>query len=1163
MNSLTQRPRWPVAALVLSVGVGCTAILLLAPGGTADEPNPKVLSAEEKKRADEWYRQLTPEQKERAKEAIRLRTEADRNRALGLLTDAIALAEEAVGILEELFGKEHEILVHALPQLAELQEQHGDFTGARAMRRRLLALQTKLHGVGHWEVTDARLALAHIDALAKLSTAQRQQLTKADQLALQAKQLTKEHKLAEAVRITRQALDTRKTLLGEDHVAYATLLQQLAFLYRDQGADATAEPLYEQVVAIRKRIFGEHHPDFASSLSHLGIVCWHREKYARAEQLFRQALEIDRQTRGPTDASCATCLSNLAGVHEDQGDYTKAERYFREALEILRQSAGENSSLYATCLGNLAGLYSKCGDFTRAEPICRQAAAIVRSLSGEQSLAYARCLNRLVVLYHGQNDYARATPLARQALEIARQLRGTNHPSYAISLSNLAGLYSSQRDYTRAEPLMLECLKLTETLVGKHHSDYASRLWSLANMYQEKGEYERAEPLYCQAREIAEEALGPNHPGYAKYLNPLAQLAHRRGDYAQAELLHRQSLKIVQHTLGEKHPFYAYQTASLAACYTRQRKDREAEPLFRQALETIERRLRLAAEAQSDRQQLVMASKLRMYLDDYLTVAVRLELDPERTYAFVLRWKGAVFVRQQQRLQERDRPELVSLFDQWQAVCRRLATLALAQPAPAQQAKWRTELAKLTDEKEQLETDLARQSAPFRALKARERCTPADVQAALPRGTALVDFFEYTYRAPPAEGQTRTQREHRLAAFVLRPGQEIVQVDYGPVQRIATAIEQWRGALRRPATAAPPAAQLRQWLWDPLVPHLKDVKTVLVAPDGVLNNLPLAALPGAKPGTYLLEEQAIAVVPVPQLLPGLLAPRERAAEAPPSLLVLGDVDFGAETGQATATASSRSAVQSPTRAGTLPSFRRLPGTRAEILAVRDSFEQRFAGARSQVLRGEQATEAAFRQQAGQFRWLHLATHGFFAPPQVQSALAPPANPDEESASMFDREGISGFHPGLLSGLVLAGANRPARFNQDDGILTALEVAELDLRGAELAVLSACETGLGRVAGGEGVLGLQRAFQVAGAGSVVATLWQVPDNATSELMQHFYENLWQKKLTRLEALREAQKWMLREGRQRGLVLLDEENPPQRDASTPAYFWAGFVLSGDWR
>jgi CHAT domain-containing protein len=152
---------------------------------------------------------------------------------------------------------------------------------------------------------------------------------------------------------------------------------------------------------------------------------------------------------------------------------------------------------------------------------------------------------------------------------------------------------------------------------------------------------------------------------------------------------------------------------------------------------------------------------------------------------------------------------------------------------------------------------------------------------------------------------------------------------------------------------------------------------------------------------------------------------------------------------------------------------------------------------------------------------------------------------------------------LLSGLVLAGANRQAKAGEEDGILTALEVAELDLSGLDLVVLSACETGLGEEAGGEGLLGLQRAFQVAGARSVVASLWSVGAEPTRALMVTFDEKLWDenKPLARIEALRQAQLLMLRQGRKRAMVRSAKE--ADRNKPLPPFYWAAFVLSGDWR
>jgi CHAT domain-containing protein len=482
----------------------------------------------------------------------------------------------------------------------------------------------------------------------------------------------------------------------------------------------------------------------------------------------------------------------------------------------------------------------------------------------------------------------------------------------------------------------------------------------------------------------------------------------------------------------------------------------------------------------------------------------------------------------------------------------------------------------LSREKEHLESELSRKSAAFRDLQKPESLTPERLQKALPAGTALVDFLEYQHCSPSAGRKGKEQQEWRLVAFVVQHDNPIVQVDLGPLQPVAGAVDAYREqvGVGKTEPAAAHAATLRRLVWQPLEPHLKDTHTVLVCPDGALTRFPLAALPGSKPGTYLLEERALAVVPVPQLLPDLLTKKEPDSKAGPALLLVGDVDYGALPGQREV-ADARSAPRGE-RADLLRRWKALPDTRAEIVAIKDSFQRRFRQASVTELREKHATETALRTQASRHRFLHLATHGFFAPAELKSALAASKAEKARPGDLFTEKDVTGFHPGLLSGLVLAGANRTAAPGQDDGILTSLEIATLDLGGVDLSVLSACETGLGETAGGEGLLGVQRAFQVAGARSAVATLWQVDDAATRQLMSRFYANLWrsEKPLSKLEALREAQLWMLREGVAQGVARgfgpVKVNDPNKKDQAKPEakqraapFFWAGFVLSGDWR
>jgi CHAT domain-containing protein len=417
-------------------------------------------------------------------------------------------------------------------------------------------------------------------------------------------------------------------------------------------------------------------------------------------------------------------------------------------------------------------------------------------------------------------------------------------------------------------------------------------------------------------------------------------------------------------------------------------------------------------------------------------------------------------------------------------------------------------------------------------------------------------------------------------------------------------VADWRQqavGLRDPAG---PGAALARLVWRPLEEHLGGARTVLLAPDGELCALPFAALPGRKPGSFLLEQYAFGHVGSGRELLALARPGERDRYAA-GLLALGGLDYG--TPRPTAGAADP------------PPLEPLPGTRLEAERLAALFGRRFPGERAQLL--HKADKAELRRALSgtrAWRWLHLATHGYFEPPPpgtppaavaalaLGAAAAPAAAgrlqaltallaAEEPGAAAGDRPGLDfsgraertwGRNPLLACGLALAGANaRP-----EQGLLSAEEVASLDLRGCELAVLSACETGLGKGAAGEGLLGLQRAFAAAGARAVVVSLWRVSDPATSVLMEEFYAHLWgNERLPPLECLRRAQLAVLRQpervaarakelqalaakrglaaGELRGLKgRLPRPLPgggrlhaPAR--RSPVAWWAGFVFAGD--
>ena len=345
-----------------------------------------------------------------------------------------------------------------------------------------------------------------------------------------------------------------------------------------------------------------------------------------------------------------------------------------------------------------------------------------------------------------------------------------------------------------------------------------------------------------------------------------------------------------------------------------------------------------------------------------------------------------------------------------------------------------------------------------------------------PRATALIDLVDYFHWQAPAKGQAEPSFEQRLLAFVVRPERpEVILIPLGPSEVIAELINRWRASYGigkvPPAGTTDPGAELRKRLWEPLAAHLEGVKVVLVSPDGPLHGLPWAALPGSHPGTFLVHEYAFAVVPVPQLLPELLRGKPRLANQQPSLLLAGGIDFGQE--------NARDAGAPAGKLPPVPVYRPLAGTESEVNDLEKRFRRTFPQAPPPLVLGEdQATKQAILAAAPAHRFLHLATHGFFAGESESSILLAEQRAALQRGDLRLLAGVAGRHPGLLSGLVFAGVNRSDR-RPEETILTALEAAELDLGQVELVVLSACNTGRGQVAGGEGVLGLQRAFQLAG------------------------------------------------------------------------------------
>jgi len=1024
-----------------------------------------------------------------------------------------------------------------------------------------------------------------------LTDQQKERLKERARYNAEARQLETAGQRAEAIAAVEKALAIERDVLGTRHPDVANSLRWLCEVRAEQGDFAGARLAGEECLAIQTRRVGAEHwqtrdarlalkdvellekltpaqrqrlADATAALHRIDQLHY-QARYGEALALAEQALKTYRELLGTNHRRTGHSLTWLGLLHEAQGNYAGAEPILREALNISWQVLGPKHRDHAHDLNNLATLHMDLGDYARAEPLLNQALETIKETLGEKDLDYARSLNNLALLCHHEGDYDRTEQLYRQALDIRKAVVGDRHPDYALGLNNLAGLLASKRDFRGARPLYQQVLDIIEQQLGRNHPRYAATLTNLAFVNESLGDYTQAEENYRRGLDIRARALGEKHPDYAHSLNNLALMYAGRGapgDYARAEPLYRQALEIRRQVLGEKHPDYFRSLNCLAALHDLQNKPAQAEPLALEAVQGTRGHLELTAAVQSERQQLAMVSSQRNKLDTLLSIHDRTGLAADGVYAEVLRWKGGVAERQllMRQSQAAQAGEAARLFAELSRASHALANLYSRAPAPKDAAAYRRRCDQLSLEIERLEKELSAASADFRALHSARQRTPKDIARALPDGVVLIDLLQFQHYAPPKAGTSRVAWEQRLACFVVRRDGPVTYVNLGPVGPIARAVAAWRESLGQPSGEAGSKAglELRRLVWEPLAAHVAGARVLLISPDGPLLRLPLAALPGAQPNSYLIEQVAVACVAVPQRLPELLAAPAGATEAP-SLLVVGDVNYGGNPGVA-ASVGARSAPGGSGLDG-LHSWKPLPGTGREARAIGDLFRHVHPDAKVTALSGDHSTEAAVRAQAGKHQYLHFATHGFYDPPGLRSALAATAR--SEDRDLGTRQDVTGWHPGLLSGLVLTGANRTPQPDQDDGILTALELAGLDLGRTDLAVLSACQTGLGEAtAGGEGLLGLQRAFQTAGARTVVASLWSVDDAATQKLMTRFYDNLWQKRLPKLEALRQAQLSVLYDlpdsSLPRGLEILDRR--PDASAHASPRLWAAWVLSG---
>jgi CHAT domain-containing protein len=851
-------------------------------------------------------------------------------------------------------------------------------------------------------------------------------------------------------------------------------------------------------------------------------------------------LELRAATADELVLQQARVLFNQYARLNRDGRRDEALTALLRCLELREKILGPDDPLVGRTLGFLAALYTSSGDYVNAEPLLIRQIQISEKLLGPDNVEVAREIGALGETYLGKGDDLKAEEATQRALGIYERAKKMESPGAASALSALAGIYYQRRDYAGAENYYERSRAVWEKLLGAEHFHLAPSYTHLGRVAYDAGNYAKAESMFARALALAEKGVGPHNINVTPYRNDLAAVYCTTGAYDKGIALYRQSLAVHTDNAAMGAPSVQEVFTGLSRCAAAQGRNADAVKFLSEASELQERYIEINLATGSEREKLAFLNSLLPRLSRNVSAHINLAPDDPRARDLaaltILRQKGRVQDAVSATLAElhrRSNSEDQELFDSLSSTTAQLARLVLnGTPSSDEQAQ----LKALEERKEKLEEEISVRSEGY------YRPTPVTlkaIQAVIPDEAALIEFITYWPFDSKAPENDKAYGAPRYAAYVFRKNDDVRWAELGRTRDLDDTIVAWRQALRDPQRkdAQQLARAIDEKMMRPVRALVGAATHLLISPDGELNLIPFGALVDEQ-GRYLVQNYATTYLTSGRDLLRMKVARESKSNA----LVVAAPLFGEPTRQPLLqttnlrkTEDRASKHRSVTSASSLADtyFAPLDGTELEARSIQKFFPD------ANVVTGAQATEEAVKQ-ANAPRILHLATHGFFLSQSGSETRTVPTGPNRQPSTSSSTKVEN---PLLRSGLAFAGANL-RNGKGDDGILTALEASGLNLWGTKLVVLSACDTGLGEVHNGEGVYGLRRAFVLAGAESLVMSLWPISDYTTRTLMTSYYQNL-KAGMGRGEALRQVQLDMLK------------KNPKLHP-----FYWANFIQAGEW-
>lgn len=959
-----------------------------------------------------------------------------------------------------------------------------------------------------------------------------------DNLLDRVDKLRDEEQYERAIRLYENGIRVCENQGEEKHPYYTFMLNNAAFIYKKIGNYERAENLYKKSLKTNERLFGREHENYIKDLEYMSTCYSEAGKYKEAEETQKECLKLKEKVFGKDHHKYASGLNDLANIYAKTGRYKEALQLFKKSLGEIKRAHGKNHWHYIVGLNNLGSIYLRMDQYKEAEEQYQNSLALAKATLGEKDYRYAMGLHNLGYTYYQMGKYDKAKELLERSMDINKEISGENDPYYGMNLNNLAMIYD------------------------------------------ELGEYSKAKNFYKKSLDIKEKIMGKNHPDYAITLSNMGVIYSKMEDYERAREIHEQAAEITKNTQGEENLEYIISLKNILTIYLILDRIDDALDICEKILDIENKIIRDTLTALPENQRLIFLEKFKYSLDMYLSQIGLYHPIPseliKRAFDNVLYRKGIgteVMMIHKSSLLSKKYPKLRKEIQSLNSVRQEIAQITLGGDKEyTSLEEYQQCLSDLHKMKDELESKLSRTIPEFEFENQLGRVNINNLADKLHSNSVLIEIIKY-------DAFGVDDRETYMV-FILhgKDPNSLQMTCLGKADCIDELINEYRKALiEGKENICELGKELRELVFDDFKENLDGKTHIIISPDGELTKLPFEILSLDK--GYLLDKYSITYINTAR---DLLRNNNKDNSKPSEPVIIADPIYDIkEKNNIDNSGDKKDSEAFKRRSRSLNrdklNLSRLPFTRIEGELIGEKLGQ-------EAIMGEKVLEGSIREIKGP-RVVRIATHGFFLENQESDQDRRGLDFVGERISDSRADMITNLeNPLLRSGLALTGAKTWLEGGRlpkeaEDGLLTAEDVTTLDLSGTDLVVLSACETGLGELKTGEGVYGLRRAFVLAGAKNLVMSLWSVDDLATSILMERFYENIVEARLSYGDALREAQRYLrnLKVGGMRSKWLSDEmiNKVPQdyrellEDLQVQGndfkpfedpYYWGGFICQG---